>query len=251
MSQFLEGVVTGIATSALVAVFVYWRQKLDSDKSNEILSNHIRDSTDVSKEGLRTSIEIRDIANEIHKIIRASQDRAARDPQRETLTAEHISMTEEFIQMSQNAGQLDISSLHAALMGDEIIYAGVFRDANLVVSGSPNDGSPLTPIRVEDVPDRMKSWLNSLSELVSRQSEGSRSVTPEEIIDLHVELMRIHPFFDGNGLVGRAIMAALSKRLLGQTYRIPRADPEYFAALRVALLGDSQPFLAYLESREV
>jgi Fic family protein len=247
MSQFWEGVFTGIATSGFVAGIVYLIQKRDSDKSTTKLTTQIEISTEVSREALRTTIEARDITTEMHKAVLSGQIKAASDADRETLRPEHVAQAEAYLEMMKATPAPDIKPLHTLLMGEEVVYAGLVRDASVVVSGNVSASSPLTPLKAEAVPQQLQEWLTSLSSLLVQQPSSGDQNTLRQIAKLHVDLMRIHPFFDGNGLVGRALLAALGKRLLGRVYLVPRADPKYFTALRNALDGDIEPLVEYLE----
>lgn len=246
MSTFWEGVLTGITTSGIVAAIVYWMQKRDSDKSSAKLTSEMKTVTDVSREALRTTIEVLDKTSELHKAVLSGQIKAASDADRETLRPEHIAKTEMYLELFKTTPTADIKLLHSALMGEEVIYAGLLRDTNVTVSGNTTTGSPLMPLKAETVPHQLQEWLASLSSLLSDQSISDDRKTLRRIAELHVELMRIHPFFDGNGLVGRALLAALGKQLLDRVYFVPRADPHYFAAIQTALSGDIEPLLAYL-----
>ena len=247
MSAFLEGVVTGIATSAIVAAIVYWLQKRDSDRSAILLGAQLESSTQVTREALRTTIEVRDVANELHQAVLAGQIKAASDADRETLRPEHIAKAETYLELLNTSASLDIKALHTSLIGEEVVYAGVLRDANVSVSGGVDIGSPLVPLQAEVVPQRLQEWLTSLSSLLSARPSLNVQDTIKRIAELHVDLMRIHPFFDGNGLVGRALLAAVGKKLVGRVLLVPRADPRYFIALRTALAGDVNALIAYLE----
>ena len=246
MSTFWDGVFTGIATSGLVAAIVYWLQKHDSDKNSAKLTTEIEVATEVSREALRTTIEARDMTSKLHKAVLSGQIKAASNADRETLCPEHIAKAEAYLKIFKTTPTADIRPLHTALMGEEVVYAGVLRDTSVAVSGNATAGSPLVPLKAEAVPQQLQEWLASLSSLLSEQSLSDDQHILRGIAKLHVELMRIHPFFDGNCLVGRALLAALGKQLLGRVYLVPRADPRYFAALRTALSGDIEPLLAYL-----
>lgn len=243
MSEFWSGVFTGLATSGIVAGIVYWVQKRDSDRGVTRLSTEIGTTTEVAREALRTTIEIQNMTTELHRSVRAAQFAAAAEPTRETFRPEHIDLVDGFL------ARLDLPSLtrlHASLVGEEVVYAGTLRDVS--VSVSSNSNTALVPVPADAIPGAASAWLASL-ETFLRQVPATSIEKVQRIAELHTELMRIHPFFDGNGLLGRALVAALSKRLLGVTCFVPRDDPAYFASIRAALSGDRMPLIRYLEAR--
>jgi Fic family protein len=243
MNEFWSGVVTGLATSGIVAAIVYSIQKRDSDRGVSRLSTEIGATTEVAREALRTTIEIQSVTTELHRSVRAAQLAAAAEPSRETFRPEHIDLADKFLQ------RMDISAftrLHAALLGEKAVYAGVLRDVSVSVSSGPNPA--LVPLAPERIPVATGAWLASV-EAGLRQGQMSIEEKIHIIAALHTELMRIHPFFDGNGLLGRALVAALSRRLLGRPCLVPRDDPAYFASVRTALSGDPSALVGYLEAR--
>lgn len=244
MSEFWNGVGTGIATSGVVAAVVYWQQKRDADKAASQLGAKIENTGAISKAALRTTLEVRDIATELHRTVAAAQRRSAASAEVETMTQEHIATTEAFLEMAKHSGTLDLAALHRILLGEEVLYAGIVRDANVSVAGVTEGVDALRPLPPEVLQDRVSSWEQAALALISSSPESDRGF--EQVVQLHVELMRIHPFFDGNGLLGRALLAAMSKPYLGRTRGIPRSDHEYFASLRAALAGSAESLTAYL-----
>lgn len=71
----------------------------------------------------------------------------------------------------------------------------------------------------------------------------------ERIVRLHVGLVRVHPFFDGNGLLARVLLAVQTAQYLGAAVLLPRNDPTYFAALRKACDGNLSDLSADLRLR--
>ena len=62
----------------------------------------------------------------------------------------------------------------------------------------PNEVGGMNTALPEDVPKKMKELLNNYN---SKQEIGL-----DDVLDFHVKFEKIHPFQDGNGLVGRLIM---------------------------------------------
>lgn len=245
MSDFWNGVGTGIATSGVVAVVVYWLQKRDADKAASVLGSKVDEVGAVSKEALRTTLEIRDITTDLHRVAAEAQRQAAASAEAETLTKEHIAKTEAFLAMAKDSGSLELAALHRMLLGEQVLYAGFVRDANVSVASTPGVASELRPLPPEVLNDRISAWQQAALALITSSPESSRGF--EQAVQLHVELMRIHPFFDGNGLLGRALLAAMSRRYLGKAVVVPRADPPYFASLRAAMTGSLESLSAYLQ----
>jgi len=248
MGEFWNGVGTGIGTSSVVAAIVFWLQKRDSDRTAAELGSKIDTTGDISKEALRTTLEVRDIATDLHRAVAQAQRQSAAAADVETMTQEHVAKTEAFLENAKVTGSLDLTVLHRLLLGEQLLYAGFVRDANVSVGNSTDATELLRPLPPEQLGERISAWQQAALTLISNGSESDRSF--EEAVTLHIELMRIHPFFDGNGLLGRALLAAMTKQYLGEGVLIPRADPAYFTELRAAMAGTSKPLVAYLRSSE-
>ncbi|MCC7248511.1 MAG: Fic family protein [Lysobacter sp.] len=141
---------------------------------------------------------------------------------------------------------LKISELHKNIFSNEAVYAGILRDVEAVVSPCDHKDLNLVPVKVCEIHRRLEEWEHSLQDLLLQEMHISVDEKFERAARLHADFLKIHPFFDGNGLTSRALFGALSQRLLGRILFIPRADQKYISTLRLAIAGDIEPFKAYL-----
>lgn len=110
--------------------------------------------------------------------------------------------------------------------------AGKYRERNVIISGT--DFAPPAPAAV---PLAMQEFLGNLPSL--------RQLHPVEYAaKLHLDLVTIHPFVDGNGRTARLLM---NLALLQAGYPITIIPPiirgDYIAALRGSNKGDNNPFV--------
>ncbi|MDR1512212.1 MAG: Fic family protein [Propionibacteriaceae bacterium] len=162
------------------------------------------------------------------------------------------------------AGRLDVASIldvHTALMRDRIATAGRLRDGPVWIG--PGGSTPATADFVPPTADRVPASMDDLCRFARRDD---LPVLAQAAIT-HAQFESIHPFFDGNGRTGRALVQSM---LRGKhvTRRVPvpvsaglLADvPAYFAALTAYRSGDAAPiirqfarasFIAAAEARRV
>lgn len=110
--------------------------------------------------------------------------------------------------------------------------AGKYRERNVIITGT--DFTPPTPTVV---PLAMQEFLGNLPKL--------RQLHPVEYAAmLHLNLVTIHPFVDGNGRTARLLM---NLALLQSGYPITIIPPiirgDYISALRDSNKGDNKPFI--------
>lgn len=138
--------------------------------------------------------------------------------------------------VSQDITEDDILGLH------RIFYyridsesAGKYRKRNVIITRTD-----FTPPTTAAVPHAMKEFLNSIPRLRMLH-------TVELAAMLHLNLVTIHPFIDGNGRIGRLLMnLALMQSGYPITIIPPNLRGDYISALRDSNKGDSQPFINFI-----
>lgn len=113
--------------------------------------------------------------------------------------------------------------------------AGKYRDRNVIITGTD-----FTPPPPTEIPRAMQEFVNSIPSL-------SRMHPVEYAAMLHLNLVTIHPFIDGNGRTARLLM---NLALLQAGYPITIIPPiirgDYISALRDSNKGDNQPFVNFI-----
>lgn len=164
-------------------------------------------------------------------------------------------------------GRVDLSDILAAhhdLMRDdprEAAYAGRPRDMQNWIGGS--DHSPVDALFVPPPPDRVGELLDDLIAYVNR--DDLPALVQASIA--HAQFESIHPFTDGNGRIGRALIGAvLRRRGVTRNVVVPLASgilavrDDYFGALTRYRAGHVEPLaliiarsaaVAAAQSREV
>lgn len=137
---------------------------------------------------------------------------------------------------SQNITENDILGLHRLFYYRiDTESAGKYRDRNIIITGTD-----FTPPPPTEVPHAMQEFLNSLPSL--------RQLHPVEYAAmLHLKLVTIHPFIDGNGRTARLLM---NLALLQAGYPITIISPiirgDYISALRDSNKGDNKLFINFI-----
>lgn len=116
------------------------------------------------------------------------------------------------IDNTDRAGRLDTTALlaaHHALMSDdpaESRYAGRWRDVQNWIGGS--DHSPRDALYVPPPPDTVDDYIDDLIAFANRDEESALA----QAAVAHAQFESIHPFTDGNGRIGRALINAILRR---------------------------------------
>lgn len=167
-----------------------------------------------------------------------------------------VSAARAITRMTQDAGSSgriskdSLLAAHHALMADDPAegpYAGRFRDMQNWIGGS--DFSPIGALHVPPVPERIDALLDDLLVYVNR--DDVPVVTQAAIA--HAQFESIHPFTDGNGRIGRALIGAIYRRRgLTSSSTPPVASAlaadqsHYFALLTEYRRGRAAPIIAEL-----
>lgn len=148
---------------------------------------------------------------------------------------------------AQSVELATILRAHAVLMADdphERAYTGQVRDMQNWIGGS--DHSPRDASFVPPPPRTLAVYLDDLVAFANR-SDGSVLV---QAAVAHAQFESIHPFTDGNGRIGRALINTILRRR-GATRRVvvPLASAivarreTYFDALGAYREGDAAPII--------
>lgn len=113
--------------------------------------------------------------------------------------------------------------------------AGNYRDRNVIITGT--DFTPPSP---KEVPVAMRDFVRSIPTL--------RQFHPVEYAAmLHLHLVNIHPFIDGNGRTARLLMnLALLQSGFPITIIPPVIRGDYISALLDSNKGNNQPFINFI-----
>lgn len=109
----------------------------------------------------------------------------------------------------ERAGLDAILDAHAVLMADdrsESAYGGRLRDMQNWIGGS--DHSPLGAVYVPPPPETVEAYMEDLLAFVNR--DDVPTLTQAAIT--HAQFEAIHPFTDGNGRIGRALINTVLRR---------------------------------------
>jgi Fic family protein len=141
----------------------------------------------------------------------------------------------------------DLLAAHDALMRDdpfESSYAGRLRDMQNWIGGS--DYSPRNALHIPPAPERVPALMDDLLAYLNRDDVP---VMVQAAIG-HAQFESIHPFTDGNGRIGRALVSAiLRRRGVTRNAVVPLASgllaarEDYFAALGSYRRGDPAPLV--------
>ena len=143
---------------------------------------------------------------------------------------------------------VDISSAHHVLMRDEpreADYAGRLRDMQNWIGGS--DYSPRGALYVPPPPETVKGYMDDLVTFTNRDDLPAMV----QAAIAHAQFESIHPFTDGNGRIGRALINTVLRRR-GATRRVvvPLASAlvahreRYFDLLNAYRSGSVKPLIA-------
>lgn len=188
--------------------------------------------------------------------IEASMDDYARSLHGVRANSSAVSMVASTRALGELIGSVDggrdlvwanVLAAHRVLMEDdpgEAAYAGTVRDTQNWIGGS--DHSPRNALYVPPPPATVDTYLADLVEFANRDDV---SVLVQAAIT-HAQFESIHPFTDGNGRIGRALInTALRRRGATSRVVVPLASAlvarrdHYFDVLGAYRHGDAGPII--------
>lgn len=150
-------------------------------------------------------------------------------------------------------GRIRLESMlmaHHTLMKDDPMdgpHAGKVREVQNWIGGS--DYSPRGAIHVPPPPEMVNKLLDDLVDFCNRDDVPIMA----QAAIAHAQFESIHPFTDGNGRIGRALIGAISRRRgLTKNTVTPIASAmvadvdRYFSLVNNYRTGDVDPFVLYL-----
>ncbi len=147
------------------------------------------------------------------------------------------------VQLSDELTVENITTMHLALMEDsEPEIAGRIRETQVWIRGNSPHTSDFVPPHHERVPEALEDLA------VFMQREDVPALTQAAIA--HAQFETIHPFVDGNGRTGRAIVSSiLRNKGITRNVTIPVSSglltntPAYFDSLTAYREGNPQPII--------
>ncbi|WP_336084579.1 Fic family protein [Nocardia sp. SSK8] len=144
----------------------------------------------------------------------------------------------------------DLLGAHRLLMAPDYYAAkdsGTFRDVQNWIGGS--DYTPIDALYVPPPPELVPALMDDLLAFARRTD---LPILAQAAI-AHAQFESIHPFVDGNGRIGRALISAiLRRRGLTDRVTVPMASvmladtSRYFAQLTSYRVGNADEFVEYL-----
>jgi fido (protein-threonine AMPylation protein) len=249
--EMLLAFLVGVASSAVVAYLVYKRQRRESLQTESALLQRLTEHGEDLGLVTSTTLMVADSAARLERdvSILRRQLTSALDTA-ETLRDDQLAMASDLLPKNGMLDERSLKELHRLLLSQELDYAGEFRDVAVRVGGEAfESGSAVVapePAELQKVlGDVLKDWNGA----VTAEGSLSRDEWLDRIARFHAGLISIHPFFDGNGVVARILLALQTEKHLGLRLVLPRRDPTYFASIRKASEGDPFELFSYLKSR--
>lgn len=215
--------------------------RVDAKLPAEWLLNRAESAASSSIEGIRPSA--RRVARAEARVALFGE----RPPADEMQTLRNVAVTAHARDLAATGIALSVENLrhlHETLMGEDPI-AGQIRTRQNWVGGGVF-GGPTQAQHVGPPPEEVPALLNDLFAFINAPSDGIPMVRAAVA---HAQFETIHPFADGNGRTGRALLQYMYLRdglsgaaALPVSAALMLARPDYFAALnatRVVCAADS------------
>jgi fido (protein-threonine AMPylation protein) len=254
------GFLAGIASSAVVAYFVYRKQKQDAQKSEQKLvllisrqlnlTGEIYSSVrDVTKSQSELSKDFQEVRKSFGQALASRDiDKSIRLAQEYTNIAGSIAENSvgRLLSSPPSSSNLTIqrlSDLHKSIFPQRYELAGQLRKVQVWIgeAGSSLEHARYVPPSAKEVPRLLKELLTSWNSKFSQLKSASRDEKIDALSEFHHRFLSILPFPDGNGRIARLLLGMQVKDLFGKNidfFGLKRR--EYYDALYVHDNRDSR-----------
>ncbi|MBI3127602.1 MAG: Fic family protein [Candidatus Tectomicrobia bacterium] len=247
--ELLLAFLMGVTSSAVVAYVVYRKQRRESLQAEAALLQRLAEHGEVLGFAAATSLQAVGSTERLERdvSILRRQVTTALDSG-ETVRRDHVDLARGLLASNFSLDERTLKELHSLLLGRELDYAGQFRDILVRVGGSSLETDGLASV---PEPDQVRQQLAAVLEAWAQAVMVASALPPKERLDhilrFHIGLLQVHPFFDGNGLLARVLLAVHTEEHLGIRVMLPRRDAAYFRALRQASQGNYDDLLRYVK----
>ncbi|HET7327970.1 MAG TPA: Fic family protein [Nocardioidaceae bacterium] len=161
------------------------------------------------------------------------------------MVASNVAAMQRAIEMAEDLNEKTLLAAHAALMGGhEYARPGSYRDGQVWIGGAA-----ATPHAASFVPPHADRVPAAMTDLINFCHRADVPVLVHAAI-AHAQFEAIHPFADGNGRTGRALVHVLLKRARATVrLTVPLSagllvdTASYFDALTAYRAGDASPIV--------
>jgi Fic family protein len=138
-------------------------------------------------------------------------------------------LAQEDVQVSENY----LKQVHKLIIGDDdSLSPGEYRNIGVIITGS--DHTPPEPFEVPIKMRELFDWIN--------ENESQNPIITAAVA--HHEMVKIHPFKDGNGRTARLLLNLILLKAGFPICNIKRTErPDYYNALSLADEGEYEPII--------
>lgn len=237
--EFLFAFVIGFAASGVVAYYFYSRQRVDTTVSEQriafLIEQVLKENRGASEVLHTTMAVVSDQQNDVKQQLNHLRMSLAKALQALADDLRHpvrlsIGRPSKSLCVSVN----DLRELHRKLMPENTKDAGELRTFQVEIAGTS-----YSPPDAALIHDQLDEWLSEWNKNAEKLPTEPRKQQIHHLAMFHHELLKIHPFVDGNGALSRTILSMQLSVLLGSSRPVVFDDRErYFEALMSADEGD-------------
>lgn len=142
----------------------------------------------------------------------------------------------------------NIQEFHKSIFPNGFPWAGKFRQDEVVITNTFGTAFPrntqgivdysINPNAPKDIFKRMEEYCDNWNSKFNDYLHAEYIDKVQKVVQFHHEFQIIHPFFDGNGRIGRILLNDMLEFLLNKKITLKNKRDKYYTALRFADMGD-------------